>query len=86
VLKVPTRQPKKGRLWLGDGTCVRLRAEPPDQVWSCDVVEARTHDRRKYRMLTVIDEFTHASLAIRVDRKLMCGCPVSCKPLNVSDM
>jgi len=69
-LKVPARQPKKGRLWLGDGSCVRLRAERPNHVWSYDFVEDRTHDGRKYRMLTVIDEFTHESLAIRVDRKL----------------
>ena len=69
-LKVPAKQPKKGRLWLGDGSCVRLRAERPNHVWSYDFVEDRTHDGRKYRMLTVIDEFTHESLAIRVDRKL----------------
>jgi len=69
-LKVPTRQPKKGRLWLGDGSCIRLRAERPNHVWSYDFVEDRTHDGRKYRMLTVIDEFTHESLAIRVARKL----------------
>jgi len=69
-LKVPARQPKKGRLWLADGSCVRLRAERPNHVWSYDFVEDRTHDGRKYRMLTVIDEFTHESLAIRVDRKL----------------
>ena len=69
-LKVPARQPRKGRLWLGDGSCVRLRAERPNHVWSYDFVEDRTHDGRKYRMLTVIDEFTHESLAIRVDRKL----------------
>lgn len=69
-LKVPARQPKKGRLWLGDGSCIRLRAERPNHVWSYDFVEDRTHDGRKYRMLTVIDEFTHESLAIRVARKL----------------
>ena len=69
-LKVPAKQPKKGRLWIGDGSCVRLRAERPNHVWSYDFVEDRTHDGRKYRMLTVIDEFTHESLAIRVDRKL----------------
>ena len=69
-LKVPARQPKKGRLWLADGSCVRLRAERPNHVWSYDFVEDRTHDGRKYRMLTVVDEFTHESLAIRVDRKL----------------
>src|SRR3954452_17610270 len=57
-LKVPPRQPKRGRLWLTDGSCIRLRAERPDHVWSYDFVEDRTHDGRKYRMLNVIDELT----------------------------
>jgi putative transposase len=69
-LKVPKKQPKRGRLWLTDGSCVRLRPEHRNHVWSYDFVEDRTHDGRKYRMLNVLDEFTHESLAIRVARKL----------------
>jgi putative transposase len=69
-LKVPAKQPKRGRLWLADGSCLRLRAERPNHVWSYDFVEDRTHDGRKYRMLNVLDEFTHECLAIRVARKL----------------
>ena len=69
-LKVPARQTKRSRLFLSDGSCVRLRAERPNHVWSYDFVEDRTHEGRKYRMLNVIDEFTHECLAIRVDRKL----------------
>jgi putative transposase len=69
-LKVPARQPKKGRLWDGDGSCLRLRPEHRDHVWSYDFVEARTQDGRKYRMLNVVDEFTRECLAIRVARKL----------------
>ncbi len=69
-LKVPKKQSKRGRLWLADGSCIRLRAERPHHVWSYDFVEDRTHDGRKYRMLNVIDEFTHECLAIRVARKL----------------
>jgi putative transposase len=69
-LKVPAKQPKKGRLWLNDGSCIRLRAERPNHVWSYDFVEDRTDEGRKYRMLNVIDEFTHEALAIRIDRKL----------------
>lgn len=69
-LKVPTRQPKRGRLWLNDGSCVRLRAERANHVWSYDFVEDRTHDGRKFRMLCVIDEFTREALAIRVKRRL----------------
>src|SRR3712207_2837640 len=69
-LKVPPKQPKRGRLWLADGSCIRLRAEYPNHVWSYDFVEDRTHNGRKYRMLNLIDEFTHECLAIRVARKL----------------
>ena len=69
-LKVPAKQPKRGRLWLADGSCVRLRPEHRNHVWSYDFVEDRTHDGRKYRTLNVIDEFTHECLAIRVSRRL----------------
>ena len=69
-LKVPAQQPKRGRLWLNDGSCVRLRSERPNHVWSYDFVEDRTRDGRKLRMLHVVDEFTRECLAIRVGRKL----------------
>ena len=69
-LKVPHKQPKRGRLWLVDGSCIRLRAEHRNHVWSYDFVEDRTHDGRKYRMLNLIDEFSHECLAIQVARKL----------------
>ena len=65
-LKVPQKQPKRGRLWLADGSCLRLRPERPNHVWSYDFVEDRTHDGRKIRMLNIIDEFTRECLAIRV--------------------
>jgi transposase InsO family protein len=69
-LKVPARQPKRARLWDGDGSCIRLRPEHRNHVWSYDFVETRTHDGRKFRMLNVLDEFSRECLAIRVDRKL----------------
>ena len=69
-LKVPQRQPKRRRLWLGDGSCVRLRPRSRNHVWSYDFVHARTHDGRTFRMLTLIDEFTRECLAIDVRRKL----------------
>lgn len=69
-LKVPAKQPKRGRLWLNDGSCIRLRPEYPNHVWSYDFVEDRTHNGRKFRMLNIIDEFTRECLAIRVNRKL----------------
>jgi putative transposase len=69
-LKVPQKQPKRGRLWLNDGSCVRLRPERKNHVWSYDFVHARTRDGRAFRMLTLIDEFTRECLAIDVARKL----------------
>ncbi len=69
-LKVPKKQPKRGRLWLNDGWCVRLRPEHKDHVWSYDFVQARTHDGRSFRMLTVIDEYARECLAIDVARNL----------------
>src|SRR5205823_14544694 len=33
-LKVPAKQPKRGRLWLNDGSCIRLRAERPNHGWA----------------------------------------------------
>lgn len=69
-LKVPSRQPKRGRLWLNGGSCIRLRPERSDHVWSYDFVADRTHDGRPYRMLCIIDEFTREALAIKVARRL----------------
>jgi putative transposase len=69
-LKVPAKHPKRKRLWLNDGSCIRLRAERPNHVWSYDFVHHRTHDGRAFRMLNIIDEFTRECLAIRVARKL----------------
>lgn len=69
-LKVPQKQPKKGRLRLNDGSCVRLRAERPNHVWSYDFVQDRTHDGCVFRTLNIIDEFTREALVIRVERRL----------------
>jgi putative transposase len=69
-LKVPAKQPKRRRLWLNDGSCIRLRPCWRDHVWSYDFVQARTHDGRAFRMLTVIDEYSRECLAILVARRL----------------
>jgi len=67
---VPQKQPKRSRLWLNDGSCIRLRPEHPNHVWSFDFVEAQTHDGRRIRLMTLIDEFTRKCLAIRVARRI----------------
>ena len=68
-LKVPAKQPKKGRLWLNEGDCVLKRPEHKDHVWSYDFVHERTHDNRSFRILTLIDEFSRESLALEVKRR-----------------
>lgn len=69
-LKVPQKQPKRRRLWFNDGSCVRLRPQHRNHVWSYDFVQARTQDGRAFRMLTILDECTRECLAIDVARKL----------------
>jgi len=69
-LKVPKRQPKRGRLWLNDGSCIRLRPEHKDHVWSYDLMVDRTADGRAFRILAIIDEYTRECLAIVVDRRI----------------
>lgn len=69
-LKVPVKQRKRGKLWLHDGSCLRLHPECADHVWSYDFMADRTHDGRAFRILNTIDEYTHECLAIRVGRHL----------------
>lgn len=67
---MPKKQPKRSRLWLGDGSCIRLRPKHKDHVWSYDFVHDRTHDGRPLKILTLIDEYTRECLALRVERSL----------------
>ena len=69
-LKVPKKQRARGRLWLNDGSCVRLRSERPKHVWRYDFVATQTHDGRSIRLMTLIDEYTRECLAIRVARRI----------------
>ena len=68
-LKVPKKQPRRGRLWLNDGSCLRLRPCWQDHVWAYDFVADRTHDGRPLKILTVVDEYTRECLAIDVERR-----------------
>ena len=69
-LKVPQKQPKRGRLWLADGSCIRLRPLHKDHVWSYDFLLERTADGRAFRILSILDEYTRECLAIVVARHL----------------
>ena len=69
-LKVPRKQPRRGRLWLADGSCIRLRPTNRDHVWSYDFLFDRTRDGRGVKIMTVIDEYTRECLALRAARSL----------------
>ena len=69
-LKVPRKQPKRSRLWLNDGSCIRLRPEYKDHVWSYDFMIDRTCDGKAFKILNIIDEYTRECLAILVARKI----------------
>jgi putative transposase len=69
-LKVPKKQPKRRRLWLTDGSCIRLRPTHRNHVWAYDFVSCRTYDGRPIKILTVVDEYTRECLALVVERRL----------------
>lgn len=69
-LKVPKKQPPRRRLWLTDGSCIRLRAEHPNHVWAYDFMATRTEDGRPVKLLTIADEYTQECLVIDVERRL----------------
>ena len=69
-LKVPQKQPKRGRLWLNDGSTRRLRPEHKDHVWSYDFIYDRTRDGRPLKILSIIDEYSRECLMLKVSRRL----------------
>ncbi len=69
-LKVPSKQPKRGRLWLADGSCIRKRPEYKNHVWSYDFVSDQTDDGRKFKILNVIDEHSRECLLSLVKRRI----------------
>jgi len=69
-LKVPQKQPKRARLWLADGSCIRQRAQSPNHVWSYDFVADTTRDGKPFRILNIIDEYTRECIASVVQRRI----------------
>jgi putative transposase len=69
-LKVPQKQPKRGRLWLNDGSCIRLRPERKDHVWSYDFMIEHTANGKAFKILNIIDEYTRESVGVKVERKI----------------
>lgn len=70
---MPQKQSRLGRLWLNDGSCIRLRPERKGHVWSYDLVMERTSDGRPLRILAIIDEYTRECLALHVARRIRSG-------------
>ena len=69
-LKVPQKQPQRGRLWLTDGSCSRRRPAYRHHVWAYDFLTARTHDGRPLKILTVLEKYSRECLAIVVAQRL----------------
>jgi len=76
-LKVPHKQPKRGRLWINNGSTLRLRPEFAKHVWSYDFMQDRTHDGKTFRILNIIptqfvrywvDEYTRECLLAKAAR------------------
>ena len=67
---MPRKQPKRGRLWLNDGSCIRLRPQKKDHVWSYYFALARTTDGRPLRILAILDEYTRECLSLYVARQI----------------
>ena len=69
-LKVPSKQPKRGRIWLNDGSCLRLKPEFKNHVWSYDFVSEETYDGRRIKILNIVDEFSRECLLSLVARRI----------------
>ena len=69
-LKVPQKQPQRGRLWRTDGSCSRRRPAYRHHVWAYAFLTARTHDGRPLKILTVLEEYSRECLAIVVAQRL----------------
>lgn len=69
-LKVARKQKKRRRLWLNDGSCIRLRPEYANHVWSYDIIEDKTHDGKKFRILNIMDEYSRECLLSFVSRRI----------------
>ena len=69
-LKVPQKKRKKRRLGNSENGCHRRRAEFKDQVWCWDFVFNHTTNGSTLKWLSIVDEFTRESLALKVDRSI----------------
>ena len=69
-LKLPERHKKQRRLYHKDSSVIRLRPMHPNHVWAIDFVHDKLSNGRRYKMLTVLDEFTRQALCVEVRCKM----------------
>lgn len=69
-LQVPYRRKFKKSKGSSANSCVVKKAEYPNHVWTYDFMSDQTENGRKFKLLTVLDEFTRESLAIDVARSI----------------
>jgi len=67
-LQVRRKQRKMRR--VGESTSLRRRAEYPGHVWSWDFVEDQTENGSRFRMMTILDEYTRQWVNFRVGHSL----------------
>ncbi len=69
-LQVPYRRKFKKAKGSSENSCSVKKAEYPNHVWTYDFMKDQTENGRKLKLLTVLDEFTRESLAIKVDQSI----------------
>ncbi len=67
---VAKKQKKRRRLWLNDGSTIRLRPEYRNHVWSYDIMEDKTYNGKKFRILNIIDEYSRECLLSYASRRI----------------
>ncbi len=69
-LQLPQRHKRRKRLYHKDSSVIRLRPQFANHIWSVDFVHDKLSNGRRYKMLTVLDEFTRQALCVTVSFKM----------------
>ena len=69
-LQLPQRHKRRKRLYHKDSSIIRLRPQFANHIWSIDFVHDKLSNGRRYKMLTVLDEFTRQALCVAVSFKM----------------
>ena len=68
-LKHKVKRGKRKNAGASDNACDRKRSEYMNHIWSYDFVEEKLQNKRKVRVLNLVDEFTHECLVSEAERK-----------------